>query len=104
MGWSSLKVEAGCSEDLRLVLQSAWTVAFEDAFLNYRCAVFCKKEPMGGSILYFTPPAQALADALGAKPCRDPSQQELTLVVGDSRAWEVWFGWSIHRAQQGEGG
>lgn len=93
MAWFSLRVEAGCNQDLRLVLHAAWTVAFEDASLNFRCAVFCMKEVGGGSTLFFSPEARALADALGAKPCRNPSREGLTLVVGDARAWEACF-WS----------
>lgn len=91
MGWSSLEVAAGCNEDLRLVLEAAWAVAFQDAFLSFRSALFCKREASGGSTLYFSPGARALADALGAKPCRDPLREELRLVIGDYRAWQACF-------------
>lgn len=41
--------------------------------------------------VYFTPGAAQLASLFGAKPCDKPSSEGIGLLVGDARAWKLFF-------------
>jgi hypothetical protein len=91
MGWSGLNLTAGQDEDLNAILRRAWLISYADAFLNFRSAVFRKNLPDGGSIVYFSPAAEDLGNAFGARPCIRPATNGLRLVAGDDRAWDCYF-------------
>ncbi|MGP1682707.1 MAG: hypothetical protein ACTS8S_10320, partial [Giesbergeria sp.] len=58
-------------------------------------AVFTRHELEGRLqcevIAYFSPAAAALAREVGAKPCEQPSNNELDLLAGDPACWPVLF-------------
>jgi hypothetical protein len=91
MGWWSLELVPGHEDDVNMVLRSAWAAAYAGASLAYRSVVFRGRGAGSSSILYFTPAAHELADALGAKSCEQPPRAGLELAIGDSRALELWF-------------
>lgn len=41
--------------------------------------------------VFFPPPAAALAEAVGARPCARPSADNLSLLVGPEGAWSQFF-------------
>jgi hypothetical protein len=41
--------------------------------------------------VYFSPGAEVLAKAFGAQPSAKPNSERLTLLVGDARAWDLFF-------------
>lgn len=88
MGWSSLRIAGGA---LDIDWQSLWTTAYADASLCFRDAIFRRFVATGGSILYFSPGARAIGEALGAKSCDRPVAEGLHMVVGDDWAWKAHF-------------
>jgi len=73
----------------------------KDAFLqlseagSLEAAVFTRLESEGRLhcelVAYFSPAAQALAQAFDAQPCNKPVRMGLDLLVGDERSWSVFF-------------
>lgn len=94
MDWWSLDLFDSVGDEVDSMWRAAWNVAYADAPLAYRCAVFRRSRPGDGATIYFSPRARELAEAFGAEPCARPAPAELQLITGDDRAWEVYFpGW-----------
>ncbi|MEP6895871.1 MAG: hypothetical protein ABI986_09720 [Chloroflexota bacterium] len=77
------------------------TGEIKEAFLklsaasSLEAAVFTRLESEGRLhcevMAYFSPAAQALAQAFDAQPCNKPVRMGLDLLVGDERSWSVLF-------------
>jgi hypothetical protein len=91
MGWSDLNLTGGQDEELNAILRRAWLISYADGFLDFKSAVFRKQLPDGASIVYFSPAAEDLGNAFGARPCTRPAADGLRLLAGDDRAWETYF-------------
>jgi hypothetical protein len=91
MRWYRLDLLDGFTEHIDQAWQTAWDAAFADEKPDPGNAIFRKERPGGGSVLYFTPAAQLLAESFGAKPCKAPSRGAIGLVAGDERAWDIHF-------------
>lgn len=53
--------------------------------------------------MYFSPEAQELAAAFGARECPPPSPGALHFVAGDSGAWDLYFPGCPQRAPTSRG-
>lgn len=76
--------------------------AFSPIFLLAKCpknmAVFSRYDLKKNIVTaYFTPSAHQLAKMFKAVPCKQPSKQKLGMLVGDVRAWEIYFPGVIKR-------
>jgi hypothetical protein len=40
---------------------------------------------------YFSPGASDIARMFGAQPCKKPTSERIGLLVGDARAWDLFF-------------
>ena len=41
--------------------------------------------------VYFTPSSQKMANSYNATPCDKPSYDDLSLLVGDARVWDIFY-------------
>jgi hypothetical protein len=88
MNWYCLELPE-VDEDIENMWRAAWTVMYAEKVLDFRKAMFVSSS--NGAIIYFSPAARELADAFGANPCERPSPEDLHLVAGDDRAWQILF-------------
>jgi hypothetical protein len=90
--WYRLDAAEGVGE----LVEDVWKLAREVSRFagepDYSNAIFLKNRPGTALTLYFSPAARLLAEALGAVPCNRPSPSRMTLVAGDTRAWQIHFG------------
>jgi hypothetical protein len=102
MAWLSLTLEALQEEDIDTVIRAAWDLARADGFLDWRSAVFRRSSQDGNATLFFSPPARALGEALGAASCARPNRAGLHLVAGEPRASDDYFA-GVERLASGRG-
>ena len=76
-------------------LESRFRAAFEQAGRPKDMAVFTRHESEGRLhcelMVYFSPAARAVAQALGAQPCGGPLPQGLSLLAGPVESWPLLF-------------
>jgi hypothetical protein len=92
MSWYSLDLLDGVGELVEDSWTLAWDVARSEDEADFSNAIFQKSRPGKRLTLYFSPAAQLLAEAFGAKACARPSPTDMSLVAGDERAWQIHFG------------
>lgn len=68
------------------------TLYIAGANFSMDMAVFSRYDLRANMVtVYFTPSAIQLARTFGAKPCEKPSKDDLALIVGDPRCWEILY-------------
>lgn len=94
--WFSLALGDGVlAFEPKQSLCQQFPAAYQAAGQPAHMAVFTRHEMEGRLqcevIAYFTPAASALAVAVGAQPCAQPTPNELDLLVGDADAAKHFF-------------
>lgn len=94
--WYAMSLGDGVTalEPLRDV-ENRFRAASEQAGRPRDMAVFTRHESEGRLhcelMVYFSPAARAVAQALGAQPCARPSPQGLSLLAGPAESWSLLF-------------
>jgi hypothetical protein len=78
-------------------IQDAFVPLFSAAGCPVDMAVFSRYDLRKNVVtVYFSPSASQLAGAFGAVPCGKPTREELGLLVGDQRCWDLFYPASEH--------
>lgn len=73
-------------------IQDAFDPAYLAAGSPKGMAVFSRYDLRRNIVtVYFTPPAGILARAFAATECAKPSAEGIGLLVGEQRAWDLYF-------------
>ena len=74
-------------------IQEAFMLAFMAAGGPVEMAIFSKSSPGAHDVtLYFSPAATPFAKTIpGVVPCNKPSQENIGLIAGDQRCWDILF-------------
>ena len=94
--WYSLTLGDGMwAPTLSAQIEKEFLAAFDAAGKPADMAVFTRNESEGRLhcevIAYFSPAAQAIAEAFDAEPCEKPSRTGLGLLTGDPNCWVLFF-------------
>ena len=94
--WYSLTLGDGMwAPTLSAQIEKEFLAAFEKSDKPLDMAVFTRNESEGRLhcevIAYFSPAAQAIAEAFDAEACEKPSSTGLVLLTGDPNCWVFLF-------------
>jgi len=92
MSWTRLDLQMGYDEHIDEAWRFAWESAYDGMKPEASNAVFRSSSAGKPPVLYFSPAAAWLAHTFGAEPCTKPPPSGITLIAGDERAWDIYFG------------
>lgn len=73
-------------------IQEAFIPFFAAAGLPHDMAVFSRYDLQENMVTaYFSPSAHEIGKLFEAIPCEKPSRPRLSLLVGDVRAWDIFY-------------
>jgi hypothetical protein len=73
-------------------IQEIFVNFFSAAGLPKEMAIFFRYDLERNIVTaYLTPACHTVAMAIGAERCEKPDRQSLSLLVGDARAWQVFY-------------
>lgn len=102
MTWYCLPLQARVDADAEKAWRTVWSAEYGEASGPATGGIFLLVATKAGEALFFSPEAEDLAEAFGAKPCDKPAPEHLRLAAGAPQAWEHHFPGARQAAGHGE--